>query len=174
MNLPKTMYPRLVRGFYSNIQSLDNDDDDFGLTNTIKGVTITLTPLSLSRILGVPNDGDEFYSTKPPNFPYYDAFQVGALMCKNGEANPKPTLDKLTMESRFLHLFVVNNVVPRAGHKDEVTYLDMYTLLIGRDLNLWYAIIKHMLSILKDNPQSCPTLWCLAYHNLHQLWSATH
>lgn len=152
MDLPKIVYPKLVREFYSNMRTLN---DDFGLTSTIKGTTITLTPSSLSRILAIPCSSDEFYSTSHPlNFEHYDAFHVGIVMCKNNEANPKPFFDKLTMQSWLLYLLFVNNVVPRADHKDEVTHLDMdmmYPLLMmGRDINICYAIIRHMLSILRD------------------------
>lgn len=88
-----------------------------------------------------------------PFFEHYDAYRVGATMCKNNEANPKPTIDKLTMKSHVLHLFISNNVIPRASHKDEITHLDMYmmwTLLTGTNINLSYTIIRHMLSIFGD------------------------
>lgn len=100
VNLPKTYYHMLIRSFYNNLKRIKDDDGNIELGSTIKGITITLFPNTLFRILGLPIGGEQFYNTsQAPILEYYNPYEASGLMCKNNEANAKPILDKLTIQA---------------------------------------------------------------------------
>ena len=58
----------------------------------------------------------------------------------------------LTMEIRIIHNIIEHNILPRAGHKDEVTYLESFitdSILMGHQLHLGHIIIRHMIACCK-------------------------
>ena len=57
----------------------------------------------------------------------------------------------LTLEARLILLFVQHNVLPRGGHLSEPTYVDLwlvYSILMGRKINLGFFIIQHMANVI--------------------------
>ena len=71
---------------------------------------------------------------------------------KNDSNMSKPSAARLSMESRIIHNIIGHNILPRAGHIDEVTYLEAFiidSILMGRRLHLRHIIIHHMIACCK-------------------------
>lgn len=53
----------------------------------------------------------------------------------------------LTLKARILHHMVGYNILPKAGHRDDVSSLEVFvvdSMLVGRRFNLGYMLIRHM------------------------------
>ena len=57
----------------------------------------------------------------------------------------KPSAYNLSLVNWLIHHIIIFNILPRGGHRDNVSYLDIYLLIIilsGEEINLSYIIIK--------------------------------
>ena len=71
---------------------------------------------------------------------------------ENDSNMSKPSVAELTMESRIIHNIIEHIILLRAGHGDEVTYLEafiIYSILMGHRLHLRYIIIHHVIACCK-------------------------
>ncbi|KAL6349805.1 hypothetical protein AAG906_001692 [Vitis piasezkii] len=102
------IFPTLVRAFYSRAT--------YGLggpvLSTVRGVEIRLSPESICRILDIPSVGLRGMG--------------------------KPSTHSLTVTSRVLHHMICSILLPRGGHRDEVSYLEAFivdSILTGRRIH---------------------------------------
>ena len=71
----------------------------------------------------------------------------------------KPSVMGLTMECCIIHNIIGYYILPRAGHRDEVTYLETFiinSILMERRLHLRHIIIHHMLACCKKKKRTLP------------------
>ena len=98
-------YPSLIRQYFANLSRPHKQR--LYLVATIDDVKIKLKPSSMCRILGVNKEGDEVYDTNNwpilPNLHPQHAFKK---LCKMGSWYPKPKSKDLTLQARFLLLFI--------------------------------------------------------------------
>ena len=72
-------------------------------------------------------------------------------MCELADAPGmgKPSAHSLTVISRVLHLMICSILLPRGGHRDEVSYYEAFIVdfnLMGRRIHLGYLMMMHMIS----------------------------
>ena len=152
MTISEPIFPTLVRAFYSRVT--------YGLggpvLSTMRGVEIRLSPESIYRILDIPSVGLRVYEAKAwaivPRFEPREAVQ---RLC--GLADPqgmgKPSAHSLTVTSRVLHHMICSILLPRGGHRDEVSYLEAFivdSILTGRRIHVGYLMMMHMISCIES------------------------
>ncbi|RVW70430.1 hypothetical protein CK203_056683 [Vitis vinifera] len=101
------------------------------IRTTVRGVEIELSPESICRILDVPP---------------VDAHGMG-----------KPSAHSLTVPSRVLHHMICSILLPRGGHRDEVSYYEAFlvdSLLTGRQIHVGYVMMRHMMSVVRTPPSA--------------------
>lgn len=92
--------------------------------------------------MGIPHDGERIY--EPKNWPIcWDFDYVIALRFLLGnmelEDIPRKILaNQLQVSYRLLHLIVSHNLIPRGGHREESTFMDVFMI----DHILKYKVIN--------------------------------
>ncbi|RVW72702.1 Retrovirus-related Pol polyprotein from transposon RE1 [Vitis vinifera] len=106
------IFPTLMRAFYSRVT--------YGLAgpvmSTVRGVEIRLSPESIYRILDIPS--------------------VGLQVCLG---MGKPSAHNLTVSNRVLHHMICSILLPRGGHRDEVSYFEAFIvdlIMTGRRIHV--------------------------------------
>ncbi|RVW21028.1 hypothetical protein CK203_112805 [Vitis vinifera] len=96
--------------------------------STVRGVEIRLSPESIcafsTSLLGL-----RVYEAKAwPTVPGFEPREAVQRLC--GLADPqgmgKPSAHSLTVTSRVLHHMICSILLPRGGHRDEVSYLEAF------------------------------------------------
>ena len=65
----------------------------------------------------------------------------------------KPSPHSLTLISRILHHMICSILLPRGGHRDEVTYYETFlvsSIVTGRWIHLGHLMMMHMISCCKN------------------------
>ncbi|RVX11507.1 hypothetical protein CK203_015826 [Vitis vinifera] len=130
--------------------------------STVRGVEITLGSESIFRILNIPSVGLRVYESKVwptvPGFEPKEAIQRCVdLSMPRGMG--KPSAHSLTMISRILHHMVCSILLPRGGHRDEVSYLEAFivdSIMIGRRIHVGYLMMMHMISCYESKTLVLP------------------
>ncbi|KAL6321490.1 hypothetical protein AAG906_018459 [Vitis piasezkii] len=67
----------------------------------------------------------------------------------------KPSTHSLTVTIRVFHHMICSILLPRGGHRDEVSYLEAFimdSILTGRRIHVGYLMMMHMISALRALP----------------------
>ncbi|RVW66804.1 hypothetical protein CK203_064846 [Vitis vinifera] len=136
------------RAFYSRVT--------FGhggpITSTVRGVQIHLDPESICRILDIPPGGLRVYDAKTwPTVPGFDPREAIQRICGLADAPGlgKPSAHSLTVTCRVLHHMIAYILLPRGGHRDEVSYLEAFlidSIMTGRRIDVGYVMMMHMMA----------------------------
>ncbi|RVW62828.1 Retrovirus-related Pol polyprotein from transposon RE1 [Vitis vinifera] len=125
-------------------------------------VTIELSPESICRILDVPPVGLRVYEAKAwPTIPGFEPREAIQRLCGLADAHGmgKPSAHSLTVPSRVLHHMICSILLPRGGHRDEVSYYEAFlvdSLLIGRRIHVGYVMMRHMMSCCESTTRVLP------------------
>ncbi|RVX13120.1 hypothetical protein CK203_018040 [Vitis vinifera] len=148
VTISEPIFPTLVRAFYSRVT--------FGhggpITSTVRGVQIHLDPESICRILDIPPGGLRVYDAKAwPTVPGFDPREAIQRMCGLADAPGlgKPSAHSLTVTCRVLHHMIAYILLPRGGHRDEVSYLEAFlidSIMTGRRIDVGYVMMMHMMA----------------------------
>ncbi|KAL6339867.1 hypothetical protein AAG906_034955 [Vitis piasezkii] len=138
VTISEPIFPTLVRAFYSRVT--------FGhggpITSTVRGRQIHLDPESICRILDIPPGGLRVYDAKAwPTVPGFDPRDAIQRMCglANAPGLGKPSAHSLTVTCRVLHHMIAYILLPRGGHRDEVSYLEAFlidSIMTGRRIDV--------------------------------------
>ncbi|GAY61300.1 hypothetical protein CUMW_208890 [Citrus unshiu] len=131
LTIYENVYPDLVKIFYSNMDT-SAEKENRVITN-VGGVLIKFDDTELNSILRTFEYGLEIYSTR--KVPTIDNFVH---------------VDAVRNICRCINLSYENIVLPRSGHLDDVTHMDVVfidSILRHRLVSLGYTIIRTMLSI---------------------------
>ena len=146
--LSDLVYPNLVRAFYANMVI---DHQIPSIQSTIKGVTITLHPEGLGKILNIPCVGNTVYNEEDwTNRCRIKEAAVGQSLFAEGEVTP--LIKDLKPTARLLHSIVTQTLLPRAGTHERVYMPDRiltYHLMEGIRINLPYMMIRHMIAAVE-------------------------
>ena len=82
-------------------------------------------------------------------------------MCGLGDAQRmgKPSAHSLTVISRVLHHMIYSILLPRGGHRDEVSYLEAFlidSIMKGRRIHVGYLMMMHMISCCESMTRVLP------------------
>ncbi|RVW93905.1 hypothetical protein CK203_028145 [Vitis vinifera] len=152
------IFSTLVRAFYSRMT--------YGLggpiRTTVRGVEIELSPESICRILDIPPVGLRVYEAKAwPTIPGFEPREAIQRLCGLADAHGmgKPSAHSLTVPSRVLHHMICSILLPRGGHRDEVSYYEALlvdSLLTGRRIHVGYVMMRHMMSCCESTTRVLP------------------
>ena len=71
----------------------------------------------------------------------------------------KPSAHSLTVSSRVLHHMICSILLPRGGHRDEVSYLEAFlrdSILTGRQIHVGYLMMMHMIACCESTTRVLP------------------
>ena len=71
----------------------------------------------------------------------------------------KPSAHILTVTSRVLHHIIYSILLPRGGHRDEVSYLEAFivdSILTRRRIHVGYLMMMHMISCVERSARVLP------------------
>ena len=163
LNIEEKVYPNLVRIFYSNMDLSATRLDK--LITYVGGLHVAFTVEDLNSILRTDHVRLEPYtSRKELQFNYFSHIDVVRNICRRRDLSDDvcslPFRSQLfPMQIRILHSILQHIVIPRKGHNDEVTRLDvglLDCLLRRHPVNLGYVILRHMLFTSAVNSRLLP------------------
>ncbi|XP_058766264.1 uncharacterized protein LOC131639835 [Vicia villosa] len=145
--------PKLVRCFYT---AINPDNNDMVLKSTLKGITITLTPSLICKILEIPDSGVHLFSKDWVGTYNTDMDSIYLDLLVD---TAKPLVSSnLNLTPRILHNLSVHNIIPRAGSLEKISRYDVlviFHLLNRHPLHLGYLILNFMRHASK-NARSAP------------------
>ncbi|KAH9716551.1 hypothetical protein KPL71_021497 [Citrus sinensis] len=153
--IEENVYPDLVKVFYSNMDC--SAEKENRVITTVGGVLIEFNDSELNSILGSSDDGLNIFSPrKPPDIDDYVHVDAVRNICRRSDLSIEDCTfhfrtQCLCLQTRILLRIIQSIVLPRSGHLDEVSHMDVAMIdciLRGRPINLGYSIIRTMLSIL--------------------------
>ena len=71
----------------------------------------------------------------------------------------KPSAHSLTVKCRILHHMILYILLPRCGHRDEVSYLEAFiidSIMRGRRIDVGYVMMMHMLACCESSTRVLP------------------
>ena len=85
------------------------------------------------------------------------------MMCGLADAQGmgKPSTHSLAVSSRVLHHMICSILLPRGGHRDEVSYLEAFfvdSILTKRWIHVGFFMMMHMISCCGARPVYSPTI----------------
>ncbi|RVW76364.1 hypothetical protein CK203_049894 [Vitis vinifera] len=81
------------------------------------------------------------------------------LVLADAQGIGKPSAHSLTVISRVLHHMICSILLPRGGHRDEVSYYEAFlmdSILTGRRIHLRYPMMMHMISCCESTTRVLP------------------
>ena len=152
MMIFEPIFSTLVRAFYSRVT--------YGLgrpvLSTMRGVEIRLSSESICSILDIPSVGLHVYEVKAwPTMSGFKPREAVQRLCElaNAQGMGKPSAHNLTVPNRVLHHMMCSILLPRGGHRDEVSYLEAFivdSILTGRQIHVGYLMMMHMISCVES------------------------
>ncbi|KAH9783400.1 Integrase catalytic domain-containing protein [Citrus sinensis] len=152
--IEENVYPDLVKVFYSNMDC--SAEKENRVITTVGGVLIEFDDSDLDNILGSSDDGLDIFSLrKPPEIDDYVHVDAGRNICRRNDLSIEDCTihfrtQCLCLQTRLLLRIIQSIVLPRSGHLDEVSHMDVAMIdciLRGRPVDLGYSIVRTMLSI---------------------------
>ncbi|KAH9750253.1 hypothetical protein KPL71_013814 [Citrus sinensis] len=122
----------------------------------VGGVLIEFDYSELNSILGSSDDGLDIFSLrKPPDIDDYVHVDAVRNICRRSDLSVEDCTihfrtQCLCLQTRFLLRIIQSIVLPRSGHLNEVSHMDVAMIdciLRGRPVDLGYYIVRTMLSI---------------------------
>ena len=119
---------------------------------SIRGVDIELNVEKMCKILGIESICELVYQRK--TWSHVEGFILGEAMqciCDLEYTNniSKPRAVGLTMKCHVIHNVVGHCIIPRGGHRDEVSYMEAFVIdsvVVRHQLHLEHMIIQHMIA----------------------------
>ncbi|RVW16649.1 hypothetical protein CK203_080917 [Vitis vinifera] len=136
--ISEPIFQTLVQAFYSWVT--------YGLgglvMSTVRGVEIRLSLESICRILDIPLVGLRVYKAKVwPTVLGFEPREAIQRLCGLADAQKmgKPLAHNLTVSSQVLHHMICSILLPRGGHRDEVSSFEAFivdSILTGRQIHM--------------------------------------
>lgn len=163
LTLREPIYPSLVKVFYSNM--LISDTAPNKIFTSVGGVEIAFDVEELNRILMIPNEGFQVFSSrKKIQKPWFNVVDAVRNICRRSDLSEffctaSFKAQALPLQVRVLHSIIQHFISIRTGHFDEVTRLDVRLLdsiLVDRKVDVGYILVQHMLDTPDNKSRSLP------------------
>jgi hypothetical protein len=151
LDMGNEVFPKYVRMFFANMSTGWEAGGLFTVKSKVGGRDVVLNEVIIGEIFGIPHVGIRAYELK--TWPVCKGFDYGAALSLllgadvAEDAPRKIHANQLPVRLRLLHLICTHNLMPRGGHREEVTYMDVFVLerlLKEKKFNLPYIMLKHM------------------------------
>ena len=152
------VYTQLVWCFYSKVHFTHGAFIDC----TLRGKDIRLTPCKIFEILGVSCEGLLVDDMKTwPNIPGFVLSEAIEPLCEVpvDHGLRKSNVHSLSIKCCVLHHIFSFSIIPRGGHKEELSYLEAFlvdSLLMGRRVNLGNIMLNHMIACCESTTRVFP------------------
>ena len=152
--IKENMYPDLVKVFDSNMEV--SEENKTRVITNVGGVMIDFDVSLLNYIIGSSDFGLEIYSPrKSPKLDSYVHVNAVRNICRRNDLSVEDCTihfrtQCLCLQTCILLHIIQSIVLPRSGHLDEVSHMDVALIdciLRRRPVNLGYTIIRTMLTI---------------------------
>ena len=155
-SLQLDVFPRMIRIFYANLAPLGTDlNNNFdGVWSYVGGKQIVMDFDLMNKLFKIPNRGPNIYGSRV-EIECEDYDRVATMNQVTGldfQANPllRFRANQLNPLAKILLNIISNFLLPKKGHRDEVSYLEtlfLDRLINHKPINLNYVIFKHILEI---------------------------
>ena len=154
--IEENVYPDLVKVFYLNMDT--STEKNNRVITKVGRVSIEFDDLKLNSILWTSDDGLEIFSLrKSPNIDDYVHIDAVKNICRRiGLLDDDCTIhfhtQCLCLQTRIVLRFIQSIVLPKSGHLDEVSHMDVALIdciLKRRPVDIGYSTVRTMLSIPK-------------------------
>ena len=154
----KPTYPKLMRMFFANMRV----NVEPRIMSSLQGNPIEFNCAELADILGISNDGPRVFDIKV--IPIIEGFSYDhavALHTGNNGFAPgaKIKSQDLLLRPRLLHRIIAHNILPKKGHYDEVTFMELClidSMIQRRPINLPYILIRNMILAYDQKQKALP------------------
>ena len=152
--IEENVYPDLVKVFYLNMDT--SAEKESRVITNVGGVLIEFDVTELNSILGTSDIGLEiFFTKKAPDIDHFVHVDAVRNICRRIDLSDEVCTihfrtQCLCLQSHILLCFIQTIVLPRSGHLDKVSHMDVAlidSILKHRPVNLGYTVIRIMLSI---------------------------
>ena len=158
VTISKPIFLTLVRAFYSRATN------GIGglIISTVRGVKIRLDPKNICRIFYIAPVGLRVYKSKIwPTMSGFDPRETVQRMCGFADVQEmgKPSAHNLTVINRVLHHMICFILLPRGGHRDEVSYYAAFimdSIMTKRQIHLGHLMMMHMISCCESTIRVLP------------------
>ena len=132
------------------------------IISTIRRVEIRLDPENIFHIFNIAPIGLRVYESKiwsiVSGFEPRESIQ---RMCglSDTQGMGKPSAHSLTVINRVLHHMTCSILLPRGGHRDEVSYFEAFfvdSILTGSRIHFGYLMMMHMISCCESTTRVLP------------------
>ena len=157
-SLQLDVFPRLIRLFYANIRKVvDGNHELYELRSFVEGREIRMNLELLNRLFKIPNRGPKIYGSKV-EVECEDYNKIATMSQVTGIdflANPLTRFkaNQLNPLPKILLNIISNFLLPKKGHRDEVSNLETFLLdriLNQKPLNLNYVILMNIFEIFNS------------------------
>ena len=154
----KPTYPKLMRMFFANMRV----NVEPRIISTLQENPIEFNCAVLADILGISNDGPRVFEIKIiPTIEGFIYDHAVALHTGNTEFAPgaKIKSQDLLLRPRLLHRIIAHNILPKKGHYDEVTFMELCLIdcmIQRRPINLPYIMIRNMILAYNQKQKALP------------------
>ncbi|KAH9685823.1 hypothetical protein KPL70_014116 [Citrus sinensis] len=127
--IKENVYPDLVKVFYSNMDC--SAEKENRVITTVGGVLIKFDDSDLDNILGSSDDGLDIFSLrKPPEIDDYVHVDAVRNICRCNDLSVEDCTihfrtQCLCLQTHFLLRIIQSIVLPRSGHLEEVSHMDV-------------------------------------------------
>ncbi|KAF9662218.1 hypothetical protein SADUNF_Sadunf18G0030400 [Salix dunnii] len=154
----KPTCPKLMRMFFANMRV----NVEPRIISTLQENPIEFNCAVLADILGISNDGPRVFEIKIiPTIEGFIYDYAVALHTRNTEFAPgaKIKSQDLLLRPRLLHRIIAHNILPKKGHYDEVTFMELCLIdcmIQRRPINLPYIMIRNMILAYNKKQKALP------------------
>ncbi|KAF9663445.1 hypothetical protein SADUNF_Sadunf17G0050800 [Salix dunnii] len=133
-----------------------------GLGNDLSALGIDTLFAEIADILGISNDGPRVFEIKIiPTIEGFIYDYAVALHTGNTEfaLGAKIKSQDLLLRPRLLHRIIAHNILPKKGHYDEVTFMELCLIdcmIQRRPINLPYIMIRNMILAYNQKQKALP------------------
>ena len=104
------------------------DNVEYTIDTRVRGKNIVLNPTILSEITGIPNEGEFIFISKPSHLTkYVSKRQLYDIIVGKGITKVIDT-KHLRPEFRMFHRYIAYNIIPKAGHYNQVINMDAFII----------------------------------------------
>ena len=143
LSTEESTFEDLVKEFYGHMVVKEKKEEK-ALVSSVKGVKITITQESLSKVLNIHNKGNQLYNS------WFDSEKVTRDQLVLEFTKPEHDFNSTNLKDipKIFHNMIRHTILPRCGSFEVVTDIDlciMYHLINKIPLNLYYVMIQYMI-----------------------------
>ncbi|GAV89342.1 hypothetical protein CFOL_v3_32759 [Cephalotus follicularis] len=125
-------YIKLVKDFYSNLNMVSAQNEEFAISSSVKGQRIYLDARILASILHIPHTG--LYIFEHKKWPEVEGFHPNQILSilypndPNVHPNMALTTNRLSVDHKLLHHLIVHQILPTGGGYAKLSRMQVFLM----------------------------------------------